>query len=121
MISIIIPTHNEQDYIGSLLSCISENAGADVEVIVVDGGSEDHTTTIVKEFVGVKLIHSEKGRAIQMNCGAQIGKGDVLFFIHADSQLPNLWQEKILILSGSAISIQGNRFTNGVQMKTPSW
>lgn len=96
MISIIIPTYNEQDYIASLLTSISGNIGAEIEVIVVDGGSEDRTITIVEEFKLVKLIHSKKGRAIQMNRGAQISKGDILFFIHADSQLSNLWQEKIL-------------------------
>ncbi len=95
MISIIIPTYNEQDYIASLLTSILEDIGEDVEVIVVDGGSTDRTVEIVKGYENVKLAQSEKGRAVQMNNGARMSKGEVLFFVHADSKLPELWKEKI--------------------------
>jgi rSAM/selenodomain-associated transferase 2 len=65
-----------------------ENArGVKIERIVADGGSNDRTRDIVKEH-NVKLIYSNKGRAIQQNAGAQCAKGEILLFLHADSSLP---------------------------------
>jgi hypothetical protein len=83
-ISVIIPTLNEERNIAKAL----ENArGVKIERIVADGGSNDRTRDIVKEH-NVKLIYSNKGRAIQQNAGAQCAKGEILLFLHADSSLP---------------------------------
>jgi rSAM/selenodomain-associated transferase 2 len=57
-------------------------------VIVVDGGSEDATRTIVAAAPKVVLAESPRGRAIQMNTGASRATGDVLLFLHADVALP---------------------------------
>lgn len=81
MISIIIPTLNEEKNIGSLLSYLEKYK---LEIIVVDGGSSDNTINIVKTY-DVKLITTNKGRAKQMNFGAKFAKGDILFFLHADT------------------------------------
>ena len=95
MISVIIPTLNEQDKISTLLSSLSSDINESYEVIVVDGGSEDDTIERIHNFPKVILVNAEKGRAIQFNQGAERSKGDVLFFIHADSKLPSLWKEQI--------------------------
>lgn len=95
MISIIIPTYNEQDKIGHLLQTIANKIGEELEVVVSDGGSTDRTTDIVNGFEKVKLVKSEKGRALQFNNGVKESKGNILFFIHADSELPNQWENKI--------------------------
>lgn len=95
MISIIIPTYNEQDNIVNLLQAISGNLGKYIEVIVVDGGSSDETVSRVADFEHVKLITSEKGRAVQMNRGAKVSTRGVLFFLHADCKLPENWYEAI--------------------------
>lgn len=57
------------------------------EVIVVDGGSADRTREICRES-GAVVLSSSPGRARQMNHGAQMAQGDVLLFLHADTQLP---------------------------------
>lgn len=85
LFSIIIPVYNEEDYIDKLLISLSYLNAEEYEVIVVDGGSTDSTCKKVEKFP-VLLIDSVKGRAHQMNAGAAVAKGDVFWFIHADSQ-----------------------------------
>ncbi len=58
------------------------------EVIVVDGGSTDRTAEIAAARPGVRLLRAERGRAVQMNAGAEVARGDVLLFLHADVSLP---------------------------------
>ena len=81
-ISIIIPALNEAEALRLLLPALQS-----VEVIVADGGSQDETPSVVTEF-GAQLIKSERGRARQMNTGAANASGEILLFLHADSQLP---------------------------------
>lgn len=83
-VSIIIPVLNEEKFVGRAVETASA-AGA-CEVIVVDGGSQDETVAVAKTL-DCKLITSEPGRARQQNAGADLAKGDVLLFQHADTSL----------------------------------
>jgi rSAM/selenodomain-associated transferase 2 len=85
-LSIIIPALNEAHSIGETLSAISRFAIA-AEVIVVDGGSADETQEITRAF-GAKTISSERGRGQQMHRGVTIARGDVFWFLHADTIIP---------------------------------
>jgi rSAM/selenodomain-associated transferase 2 len=82
-ISIIIPVYNEESTIGDLLNSL-ENSGAD-EVLVADGGSVDRTVEIASRHA--RIVHSNAGRAIQMNTAAEFASGDILLFLHADAHL----------------------------------
>ncbi|WP_197985347.1 TIGR04283 family arsenosugar biosynthesis glycosyltransferase [Leptolyngbya sp. Cla-17] len=84
-ISIVIPVINESDHLAKTLTIV--HTAADVEVIVVDGGSEDDTVQIAQAF-GVVVIQSQPGRAVQMNAGAAIATFPNLLFLHADTCLP---------------------------------
>jgi rSAM/selenodomain-associated transferase 2 len=84
-ISVIIPVLNEEKSIAATLQGL-ERLKPD-ELIVVDGGSSDGTREVCQRF-GVELYATPRGRARQMNFGAQRGAGDVLLFLHADTQLP---------------------------------
>lgn len=88
MISIIIPTLDEEKTIQRCLKQFARQAGSH-EIIVVDGGSRDNTEVVVREFPEVSLIlTSKKGRGWQMNQGARAARGNTLLFLHADTLLP---------------------------------
>jgi rSAM/selenodomain-associated transferase 2/rSAM/selenodomain-associated transferase 1 len=88
VISVIIPTWNEESNIGPLLNDL---VGApNVEIIVVDGNSGDRTSEIAASY-NVKVIQAPQCRAIQMNAGAGDARGDILLFLHADTRLPKNW------------------------------
>ena len=86
MISIIIPVLNEAMIIKQTLSVLKPHSG--IEIIVVDGGSQDNTVAIAQQIVTKVITVTGKGRAGQMNAGADIAEGDILLFLHADTQLP---------------------------------
>ena len=99
MISIIIPVLNEAEHITDVLYHLIDNASLNTiqEIIVVDGGSTDNTVNIINQLgLNIKVLHSEKGRAKQMNIGAKASKGDILYFLHADSFPPNRYDHLIL-------------------------
>jgi rSAM/selenodomain-associated transferase 2 len=86
MLSIIIPTLNEQNTVAATLARLQPERGDHVELIVIDGGSADETLDVVCPLAHAAI--SRRGRAAQMNAGAAIASGDVLLFLHADTQLP---------------------------------
>jgi len=87
-ISFIIPTLNEETVVGATLQTLQSPRGRGHEVIIVDGGSEDGTLAACMGLVN-QVVPSERGRARQMNAGATVAHGDVLLFLHADTQLPD--------------------------------
>ena len=98
MISIIIPTYNEEESIAKTLKSIQLNGNVNLikEIIVVDGGSTDKTIEKASDC-GVRVIVSQKkGRAAQMNEGAAVASEKILHFIHADSQLPEHFDADII-------------------------
>jgi rSAM/selenodomain-associated transferase 2 len=91
-ISIIIPVFNEAENIGKLVKYL-KRFGKDtlMEIIVVDGGSSDHTMSTAYDAGAKSVISPEKGRAAQMNYGASLAKSDLLYFVHADTLPPETY------------------------------
>ena len=99
-ISIIIPVLNEAATIQDTLYSLNSS---EVEVIVVDGGSQDKTVKLA-QAQGAKIICATAGRADQMNKGATVATGEILLFLHADTRLPADYQaliEKTLAQPGT--------------------
>lgn len=91
-ISVIVPVYNEEKTIKNLQEQLRTLKGK-CEILFVDGGSTDRTLErISPEF---RVLHSKKGRANQMNLGAKESTGDILFFLHCDSELPDRPLEQI--------------------------
>ena len=84
-ISIIIPALDEEESIAPAIRSCRE-AGP-CEVIVVDGGSRDRTVEVARGAADA-AISASRGRAVQMNAGAAVARGEVLLFLHADTLLP---------------------------------
>ncbi len=97
-ISIIIPTYNESENIGHVLDHLQANSNPDniEEVIVSDGISDDETLEIAREKGARIADHKHTGRARQMNAGARIARGDLFYFLHADTYPPEGFDRDIL-------------------------
>ena len=84
--SIIVPVFNEALLIRPFLQHLRERA-PEAEIIVADGGSSDGTVDLATGFCD-QLVRSEPNRAIQMNTGARAARGDILWFVHVDAEVP---------------------------------
>jgi len=83
-ISVVIPTLNEEKFIGTLLAQLQKCSDV-IEIVVCDGGSQDGTYDQVSKHDNVVWVNAPKGRASQMNVGSRAACGDILLFLHADS------------------------------------
>jgi len=100
LLSIVIPTLNEEAHIEA---CLASTEGPSlVERIVADGGSGDRTVEIAHSC-GARVISSPRGRGRQMNAGARIASGNLLLFLHADTRLPPGYAETVR----AALSLPG--------------
>lgn len=86
-LSIILPCLNEAAIVRPALVRLQALRGAAVELILVDGGSRDGTPRLAAPLVD-QLLVSAAGRARQMNAGARLARGRVLWFLHVDTAWP---------------------------------
>lgn len=98
MISIIIPTYNEEENIAETISQIKKRDKENLisEVIVSDGNSTDQTVEIAANAGAKVIVSPKKGRAAQMNYGAFMANKQILYFFHADSIPPEEFSTLIL-------------------------
>ena len=86
-LSVVIPALNEATGISAVLQALAPLAARGAQLLVADGGSSDATAALAQAG-GAQVIHAPRGRALQMNAGAQQATGDILLFLHADTRLP---------------------------------
>jgi glycosyltransferase involved in cell wall biosynthesis len=86
-VSVIIPVLNESAGISECISSVQSQVPRPMEIIVVDGGSDDDTRERVRAMEGVLLLESDRGRGIQISAGVERAGGDVILVLHGDSRL----------------------------------
>jgi rSAM/selenodomain-associated transferase 2 len=84
--SIIVPVFNEATLIRPFLQHLRQRAPG-AEIIVADGGSSDATSRLAAGLCD-QLVESDLSRAMQMNAGARVAHGDILWFVHVDAEAP---------------------------------
>ncbi len=96
MLSVIIPAYNESEHIVGLIQYLKEAiADGNGEIIVSDGGSSDDTMALASNAGAITVLSPVKGRAGQMNYAVTIAKGNVFYFVHADSRPPQSFMQDI--------------------------
>lgn len=94
ILSIIIPTYNEEEYLPVLLESIKQQDFSDYEIIVADADSKDNTVKIAEEY---GCIVVEGGiPAVGRNNGAKVAKGDYLLFLDSDLKLTEDYLAKVI-------------------------
>lgn len=110
-ISVIIPTYNEEPHIGDLVRHLLRCAGPHLaDLLVIDAGSADRTREVAREAGATVLVSPQKGRATQMNYGARLAKGEVLYFVHADAIPPGTFVHDISAAVAEGFPIGCYRF-----------
>ena len=94
-LTIVMPVLNEADRIAAALDALQDYRARGVEVVVADGGSTDATCDRARDRADV-VVDAPRGRASQMNAGAQAARGDVLLFLHADTALPDAADRQVI-------------------------
>ena len=105
MISIIIPTYNEQEELPKLLQHLKLFGSNKVEIIVVDGGSTDNTKMVAQSYHVTFLCAPTKGRSVQMNYGALHASHQILYFVHADTIPPKDFLKEITDAIGAGFDL----------------
>lgn len=94
--SVIIPTFNEGSQIAASLRRLREiSKTSPMEVILVDGNSDDNTVGMARDYVDEMIVMDKPNRGAQLHAGAQRAAGDLLLFLHADAQPPGTWQQAL--------------------------
>lgn len=86
LLSVVIPVRNEAQALPCLLDDLADLRAAGAELILVDGGSSDGTCELALGRVD-QLLRTAPGRALQMNAGAAVARGEYLWFVHADTRV----------------------------------
>jgi rSAM/selenodomain-associated transferase 2 len=92
-LSIVIPTLNEAGRLATTLAAVARMRGL-FEVVIADGGSVDDTATIARQN-GAIVVAGQRGRGAQLHAGARMARGDVFWFLHADTHPPSDGVEQI--------------------------
>ncbi len=98
LVSVIIPTYNSERTIEKCLEFIRNQTYKNVEVIIVDRGSEDKTVEIARKYTDKVFVVNAKERTEQKNFGLKVAKGKYVLFIDSDMYLkPNVIKECVEI------------------------
>lgn len=95
-LSVVIPTLEAAARIGPCLGALGPGlmSGLIRELVIADGGSSDAIGAIAEDL-GARLVKTEPGRGHQLRAGCEAAQGDWLMILHADTVLPEGWEETV--------------------------
>ncbi len=97
LISIIIPTLNEEENLTKLLPYLNKHKSFTTEIVVADAcKTSDSTVEVCDQHDVVRIVCDQCSRAAQMNKGANVAKGEIVYFLHADARPPESFEKDIL-------------------------
>jgi rSAM/selenodomain-associated transferase 2 len=112
--SVIVPVLNEAETINAFLEHLRAlNTSEEIEIIVVDADPDCETSRAITDK-GIVTLSSTPGRARQMNAGAAVASGEILIFLHADTELPPNALERMRSIMGRSQHI-GGAFDLGIK------
>lgn len=119
MISVIIPVYRETEAIVSHLRRMADACRDNGAECIIAAVRDDVLPVAIAALPGIAFTRGDVGRAAQMNSGAQMARGDTLFFCHADSTPPNDFLRLIdeAVRRGARIGAFRLRFDGGVRMR----
>ncbi|MFQ5493655.1 MAG: glycosyltransferase family 2 protein [Candidatus Dojkabacteria bacterium] len=98
LVSVIIPTVNSVRLLSATIASIKQQSYTNIEIVVVDGGSEDDTVGVARKL-GARVIGSKRGRSLQKNSGAREANGKYLYFVDDDFIVePGVVKEAVALL-----------------------
>lgn len=116
-LTIVMPVLNEADRLGAALQALAPLTARGVQLIVADGSSSDGTAALARA-AGATVITAPRGRALQMNAGAQHASGGALLFLHADTLLP-MEAERLILQALSGNPLAWGRFDVRITGQSP--
>lgn len=118
-LSVIVIGLNEAATIGRTLARLSGWRARGIEVIVVDGGSQDETVSQARALAD-RVIVVAPGRAQQLNAGAALAQGQTLLFLHADTSVPETGDQAILLhTTAASAALAWGRFNVRIEGRSP--
>lgn len=94
--SVIVASYNEGPQIGSSLKRLRQiSQTSPMEIVVIDGGSDDGTVNAAREWADEVVDLGKPNRGAQWHAGAEKATGDLIFFLRADAQPPGNWQQAL--------------------------
>ena len=111
-ISVVIPAHNEESFIGSVLKALNNQSipRNEYEIIVIDNNSTDKTIEVAKQLGADKIIKElRQGTNIARQRGVEASKGEIVAFLDADCVPPSSWLENIIknLEVSNAVAVSG--------------
>lgn len=94
LVSVIIPTYNEQHYLPALFAALENQTYQNLEGIVVDNQSEDQTVQMARDWGCKVVVNDQYNISRSRNLGAEAATGEILLFIDADTVPESTFIEK---------------------------
>lgn len=124
MISVIVPALDESVGIARCLVSLAAEAEVD-EILVADGGSRDDTLAIASAQAKTRVVQAPRGRARQMNAAAREARGELLWFVHADSRVSaGAGAAIVRALADATVAVGALRFAidaRGIRWRMIEW